>query len=208
MAALFSTRALRFNEHIAYPDLDIPEGAVTFISGPSGCGKSTLLRLLNGTRAPLSGQVLFRSAPIRDAIALRREAPLVAQATWLFPGSIRENFQEYRSYVDAPAIPDAAIREALCLCAAPELPLDADTAVLSGGERHRVFLAVYLSLHPSALLLDEPTAALDAATARRLLSNLCSLFRKDGRTLLIVSHDAALAAEFAGNTIALKGGKD
>ena len=94
----------------------------------------------------------------------------------------------------------------LKLCAAL-FPLGADCAAMSGGERQRVFAAICLSLRPKALLLDEPTSALDDNTANTVMTNIKTFCRENNITLIVVSHNKALAETFADHVIALGGGQ-
>lgn len=206
MESLFSTRGLRFLDILSYPDLDFPAGQHSFVHGESGSGKSTLLRLLNGTLSPSAGRVLYKGQDISgmDTLALRRQAILAAQDAWLFPGSIRDNFAQYRAFRGEKPLSDAEIAELLHLCAA-DFSLDADTATLSGGERQRVFLATCLSFCPEALMMDEPTSALDEQTARSFFTRLCACAKERGMTLITVSHSQALSEAFADRVIRLAG---
>ncbi len=208
MNHLFSTRGLRFLDLISYPDMDFPAGQHTFLRGESGSGKSTLLKLLNATLSPSRGQVLYKGqdTAAMDTLALRRQAILVAQDAWLFPGSIRENFSQYRAFRGENALNDEEITHLLHICAA-DFPLDADTATLSGGERQRVFLATCLSFCPEALLMDEPTSALDEQTAHTFFSRLTACARERGMTLITISHAQSLADAFADQLITLSGRK-
>ncbi len=208
MDSLFSTKGLRFLDLISYPDMDFPAGQHTFLRGESGSGKSTLLKLLNATLSPSAGQVFYKGQDVAgiDTLLLRRQAILVAQDAWLFPGSIRENFAQYRVFRGEEAISDEGITRLMHTCAA-DFPLDADTATLSGGERQRVFLATCLSFHPEALLMDEPTSALDEETANLFLSRLKAFANHEGMTLITVSHAQALAGAFADQIITLGGRK-
>lgn len=208
MDSLFSTRGLRFLDLISYPDMDFPAGRHTFLRGESGSGKSTLLKLLNATLSPSQGQVLYKGQDIMgmDSLLLRRQAILAAQDAWLFPGSIRENFSQYRAFRGEKPLGDDEISRCLHICAA-DFPLDADTATLSGGERQRVFLATCLSFSPEALLMDEPTSALDEHTARTFFTRLSAFAKERGMTLITISHAQALAEAFAEQVITLNGRK-
>ncbi len=206
MDSLFSVRNLRFLDLISYPDLDFPAGQHTFLRGESGSGKSTLLKLLNGTLSPSAGQVFYKGQDVAwmDTLLLRRQAILVAQDPWLFPGSIKENFQEYRAFRGEEPLGDQEIAQCLRVCAA-DLEAGANTATLSGGERHRVFLAICLAFQPEALLMDEPTSALDEKTAHTLFTNLSACARERGMTLITISHAQSLVDAFADQVITLVG---
>ena len=205
--ALFDLQGVAVQDFAAYPDLEIEAGRVTFFCGASGSGKSTLLRLLNGVTSATRGHVSYRDKQIEtyEPTALRREVLLVGQSVYLFDGTIRENFSEFHAYRDLPAPDEATMRAYLDLCVAP-FPLESVCNLLSGGERQRVFLAICLSFGPKVLLLDEPTSALDEATARALMGQITAHCKEKGITLLVVSHDRAIAAKYAEDTIFLTGG--
>ncbi len=198
---------LTYKGILAWPDLVFESGAIHFIVGESGCGKSTLLKLLNHTLSPDTGQILADGRPLTawDPLDLRRRISLVAQEAWLFPGTVRDNFREVYGLRGLPLPSDAEL-EGFCRLCRIDFPLDHDTAGFSGGERHRLFMALFLSLRPPVLMLDEPTAALDEAGARQVLSNIIGYCRECGMTALIVSHDRDLVALFSENTVELRRG--
>lgn len=201
MNELFRTTELAVNG-IRYPDITLEENTITFITGPSGCGKSTLFRILNGTLDPEEGKVLYRGQDILklDSLTHRREVSLVGQSVFLFPGTIRENFRQFYQFRELLAPDSDRIRFFLELCCLSADP-DTDCTTFSGGEKQRVYLAVFLSLGPKALLLDEPTSALDTATSRSLLKNLSEYGKKEGISLFLISHDPGLADEYAESRI-------
>lgn len=75
---------------------------------------------------------------------------------------------------------------------------------MSGGEKQRLYLAIFLSFRPEVLMLDEPTSALDETTARRVMGNILDYCRKEKITVIAVSHDKALTEKFAENILALE----
>jgi putative ABC transport system ATP-binding protein len=199
---------VKFKDILRYPELEIAEGVVTFVCGESGCGKSTLLKLLNGTASADAGAVFYQGKPVEgyDPVELRREVLLCGQAAYLFAGNIKENFAEYYRYRGLPCPDDGEINLFLELCAA-RFPLDAPCATMSGGECQRVFAAVCLSFRPRVLLLDEPTSALDDETAAAAMAGIGGYCQENGITLVVVSHNKALAERFAERVILLEGGK-
>lgn len=197
MKELFKVTGLAVNS-ISYPEITIHESPITFLTGPSGCGKSTLFRVLNGTLDPEEGAVLYQERDIRglDPLTHRREVSLVSQEVFLFPGTIQENFRQFYQFRELPPPEREKIRRFLDLCCLPVAP-DTECSNFSGGEKQRVYLAIFLSLNPKVLLLDEPTSALDTATSRMLFKNLAAYCQREGITLVLISHDPGLAEEFA-----------
>ncbi len=197
---------VNFENLIDYPDIEIESGRITFICGRSGCGKSTLLRLLNGTVSPQGGGIFFdgRNIDDFDTVALRKELLLVGQTVYLFDSTIKENFEEFWRYRELPVPSDEEIRSFLSICCA-DFPLDMSCTSMSGGERQRVYIAIYLSFMPKVLMLDEPTSALDLKTSVLMMENLVSYCKENRITMIVVSHDKALAERFADKIIVLEG---
>jgi ABC-type lipoprotein export system ATPase subunit len=181
-------------------DLTVEQGETVAIMGPSGCGKSTLLYMLGGLERPTGGEVVLEDAKLdrlteRGLARLRRTTVgFVFQAFHLIDElTAREN-------VELPALlagrsPRAAKHRANELLEQVGLKDRAGflPSALSGGQRQRVAVARALSNDPVVVLADEPTGNLDSAAALEVL-RLFDALRKDGQTLVIVTHDARVAA--------------
>ncbi len=180
------------------------KGSVTALVGPSGSGKSTLLRCLNRLLVPQAGSIVLDGADSAglEPCALRRRVGLVGQVPVMLPGSVRENL----AYgLDPAAATDDALARALRAAGLDPTSLDRPAVELSGGERARVALARALTRRPELLLLDEPTAALDADAARHVGATLRALAR-DGLGVVVATHDLPFAAELADRVVALRDG--
>lgn len=201
MKSIFNTSNLQIN-NIQYDDLSLLEDEVTFLSGPSGCGKSTLLKLFNGTLSPGWGTVYYDGKDISamDSISLRKEVSLVTQEVFLFNTTIEGNFKEFYAYRELSPPGRETMMEYLALCCL-DLPLDALCTSMSGGERQRVYLAIFLSLRPKVLMLDEPTSALDQKNSLAMLESILHHCKENHITLIIVSHDLSLAEKYADRKI-------
>jgi len=174
-------------------------GEVLALCGPSGSGKSTLLRCLNRLAEPVAGTITLDGADIRtlDPPALRRRVSLVAQAPVMLPGTVADNLAYGLDTLAADA------RDAALAAAGLDSSFSARPArELSGGERARVALARALTRDPDALLLDEPTAALDPDTARTIAATITALAARE-LIVVVATHDHALADEVAGATLRL-----
>jgi len=183
--------------------LDMRAGEITALVGPSGAGKTTLLRCIVRLDEPASGRVLIdgEDAGTLDPCALRRRVGLVMQAPVMLPGTVRENLAYGLGATD-----DRALDAALASTGLAPGFLDRGASELSGGEAARVAIARALARGPAALLLDEPTAALDGASAaavERLARDLAAR----GLALLFVTHDEALAGRVAHRAARLAGGE-
>ncbi|MDE3152426.1 MAG: ABC transporter ATP-binding protein [Gemmatimonadota bacterium] len=188
----------------------IPQGAFVAIIGPSGSGKTTLLGLLAGLDTPSRGTVLLDGADIgtmdedRRARLRGEKVGFVFQSFQLIPTlTAIENVQvplELRGSAHAAG----RARELLTRVGLGDR-LDHFPTELSGGEQQRVAIARAFSNEPRILFADEPTGNLDSDTGQRIVELLEQLNRESGATVVLVTHDPALAAR-AGRTIRLSDG--
>lgn len=201
---ILRTKNLSFNNLIYYKDIYIENNKANFIVGKSGTGKSTLLRLFNDTLSPSSGIIYYSENDISemDTILLRQELLLISQTVYLFDASIKENFKQYYSYRDMPPPSDDEMKYFLNLCSV-RFPLDSNCTIMSGGERQRVYIAIFLSFKPKVLMLDEPTSALDKQTGIEVMDNILDYCKMNEITVVAVSHDVNLTDKFAENVIAI-----
>ncbi len=180
-------------------DLAIEPGEFVAILGPSGSGKSTLLALMAGLDRPTVGEVLIDGAPIHalseDELALlrRHKIGFVFQSFQLLGNlTARENVLLPIELL-ARADPVSRADELLAAVGLAERGHHYPSQ-LSGGEQQRVALARAFAARPPILLADEPTGNLDGATGRRILELLGELRRSERTTLVLVTHDPAVAA--------------
>jgi putative ABC transport system ATP-binding protein len=209
-------RDYRMGEEVVHAlrgvSLEISRGDYVAIVGPSGCGKSTLLNLLGVVDRPTSGQVRIEGRDVgtmrdREATTFRlRNIGFVFQRFYLMAMlSARENVELPMAEAGMPpAARIARARELLDYVglAARERHRPGQ---LSGGEQQRVAIARAVANRPGLLLADEPTGELDARTGAEIIS----LFRRlneDGTTVVVVTHDAELAAA-ARRTIQMRDGQ-
>ena len=190
-------------EVLAGVELVIPEGGCTVLVGPSGSGKSTLLRLCNRLEAPTAGLLRFRGEDVAslDPLRHRRRVGMVFQRPVAFGGSVLDNLRVARPALAAGDA--AAVLEEVGL---PPRFLDREQSTLSGGEGQRACLARTLLTEPEVLLLDEPTASLDAEAAG-WLERLTSSLAERGTSLLWVTHDAAQAERLADRLVFVGDGR-
>ena len=181
-------------------DLDIGAGETVAVMGPSGCGKSTLLHLLGGLDRPSGGEVSLNGRRIDNigetalARMRRTDVGFVFQAFHLMEElTVVENVE--LSALLAGRSPRAARRRAEELLGRVGLTDRARflPSALSGGQRQRVAIARALSNEPLVVLADEPTGNLDSAATLDVLQLFESL-HESGQTLVIVTHDARIAA--------------
>lgn len=184
---------------MAFPDLDLAQGAQLLLQGPSGCGKSTWLALAAGLLAPQAGLLQVAGQPMTDlrgaaADAWRaRTVGFLPQRLHLSAAhTVTGNLALARWAAGAPADP-AAIGQALAMLGldglAHRLP-----SQLSGGQAQRVALARAVLLQPQVLLADEPTASLDDEAAAAAIDLLAGTSQRLGATLVIATHDSRVVA--------------
>src|SRR5688500_6534299 len=179
--------------------LDIPQGDLTAIKGPSGSGKSTLMHILAGLDTPTAGQVAIAGTQITrlgdsDLTKLRREhIGFVFQFFNLLPMlTAEENVMLPLSI--AGEKPDPAFFETLLHDVGLADRRTHRPSELSGGQQQRVAIARALVSRPTVVFADEPTGNLDSRTGKEILELLHSSVSDYGQTLVMVTHDARVAA--------------
>jgi putative ABC transport system ATP-binding protein len=192
-------------------DLKIEPGAFLAIVGPSGSGKSTLLGLLAGLDAPTTGEILIDGIDItrlgEDELARLRGERIgfVFQFFHLVPSlTAFENIlvpMEIAGRRDAAARATMLLREVGLADRGHHYP-----SQLSGGEQQRVAIARALANDPAIVLADEPTGNLDSTTGRHIMDLLLDVRRGRRMTLVLVTHDAGLAA-LADSRLTLRDGR-
>lgn len=183
-------------------DLEIRAGEFVAIIGKSGCGKSTLLRLLAGLDRPSAGHIhLGRD----EVLGLNRQARIMFQEARLLPWQtvldnvlvgLGRDFAGDRKKAALDALAEVGLADR-----AKEWP-----SVLSGGQRQRVALARALVSRPALLALDEPLGALDALTRINMQALIERIWREQGFTTVLVTHDVAEALVLADRVVLIEDG--
>ncbi len=201
------------NSQVVLQDVSfsLPQGGLTAIVGPSGSGKSTVLKLIMRHWDPKTGEIFVEGDNVKsfsiEDIATRVSS--VPQEVYLFRDSVRANLQ-----IANPTATDAELWHALdCAQATPfinDMPGELDAEIgegglsLSGGERQRLSIARAMLKEAPLLLLDEPTASIDGASARRIMAALGS--EKSDKTVIVVSH-ALFSIKHADQILVLNNGR-
>src|SRR6187551_2190648 len=188
--------------------LTVNKGDFVGLLGSSGSGKSTLLNLIAGLDHPTAGSLKVFD---QDLSAMSREQLSVHRRK-----NVGIIFQSFNLVTTMSAVENVALAMMFAGVARPERLARASTLLesvglggrgrhrpreLSGGEQQRVAIARALANQPDLLLCDEPTGNLDSKTAREILALLTELNQKHGKTVVMVTHDANLAAAVANRTV-------
>ena len=192
-------------------DLDVRQGEVVVIVGPSGCGKSTLLRCINALEPIQGGEVLLDGLRIekdgKNLAALRQKIGMVFQSYDLFPHlTVLDNITlapqkvQRRNRKEAEEEARNLLKRVGLEDKAASYPRE-----LSGGQKQRVAIVRALIMHPEVMLFDEVTAALDPEMVREVLDVILQLARQ-GRTMLIVTHEMQFARAIADRVVFLDEG--
>ena len=203
-------------DHVSFP---IGERSLVAVIGPSGAGKTTLLNALTGVRPATEGAVLYDNrdlyahyAELRHRIGLVPQEDVIYQpltprrslgyaAELRFPGdtSPEERQGRVQEVIDALKLMETTKER-------PEPAADTKAAALSGGEKKRVSIALELLTKPSVLFLDEPTSSLDVELKEEVVASMRDLAR-DGRTVIMVTHDLEYLDKCDRVLVLLPGGK-
>lgn len=194
-------------------NLKVNVGEILGILGPNGSGKSTLLKIMDGMLPSQEGKILFKDRPLTSLkrSELAREVAMVAQENHFrfsfsalevvlmgrFPYLTRFQFEGEKDMEVALN----ALRATHALDLA-ERPIHE----LSGGERQRILIARALTQEPKIILLDEPTSFLDLKYKREIFQLISSLSLEKGLSVVVVSHDIDLAAQYSQRLMMLKNG--
>jgi ABC-type lipoprotein export system ATPase subunit len=192
----------------------IAPGAFAAVTGASGSGKSTLLNLVGGLDTASAGTIVVHGRDLaglgRDGLARfrRRGVGMIFQSFNLLASRTALENVEFPLLFSGVAKAERRARAAVLL---EQVGLAGRVghrpAELSGGEQQRVAIARALVNEPLLVLADEPTGNLDSGTAREIVGLLAELNRTRGLTILMVTHETALAREFAGVLIRLRDGR-
>ena len=188
--------------------LEIADGEFLAIVGPSGSGKTTILNLVGGLDTPTTGQVIYRDMDLTKARPAeltryrRDEVGFVFQFYNLVPTlTARENVMVSTEIARDPLAVDEVLEMVGLAARSDHFP-----SQMSGGEQQRVAIARAVAKNPALLLCDEPTGALDFETGKRVLRLLVDLNRNLQKTVVVITHNVALA-QVADRVVHLRSGQ-
>ena len=214
--ALLSIEHLKkaYGDNVVLEDisLSVKRGEVIVVIGPSGCGKSTFLRCINALEPIQGGTIEVDGKEVtsseKDLTELRQKVGMVFQSYDLFPHmTVMENILLAPCKALGTKKEDAkAEAEALLRRVGLWEKRDSYPRELSGGQKQRVAIVRALCMHPEVLLFDEVTAALDPEMVREVLDVVLDLAR-EGKTMIIVTHEMQFARAVANRVLFLDGGR-
>ena len=187
---------------------EVEKGEVAVILGPSGAGKSTVLNILGGMDSCDEGEIMIDGTDIAQfsekqlTTYRRNDVGFVFQFYNLVPNLTAKENVELASQIVADALDSTTVLQSVGLGER----LDNFPAQLSGGEQQRVTIARAIAKKPKLLLCDEPTGALDYETGKQILTILQNTARETGTTVLIITHNSAIA-EMADRVIRINDAK-
>ena len=191
-------------------NLEVERGQVVVVVGPSGCGKSTLLRCINALEPIQEGQVILEGKTVgKDNLEeLRQKIGMVFQSYDLFPHlSVLDNITIAPIKVQKRKKEEVQVEAGeLLKRVGLEDKANSYPRQLSGGQKQRVAIVRALCMHPEILLFDEVTAALDPEMVREVLDVMLDL-AKQGRTMIIVTHEMQFAKAVADKVVFIDQGK-
>lgn len=214
MEVKFNQVSKKFGKVIALENLNftIKQGDFVFITGPSGSGKTTVLKLITASYLPDEGEVLVDNKSTKkmkksDILSLRRNIGMVFQEFKLIPEM--NIFENVAIAYEVVGKKDNKLKESV-ISSLAEVGLegreDAFPLQLSGGELQRVCLARALAVDPQILIADEPTGNLDPVTSWDLMKLLVKI-NKEGKTVIMATHDFDIVNSFKKRVIKLENGK-
>jgi len=180
----YSDRTVLDIEH-----MEFSEGTITGLAGPNGSGKSTLLRMLAFLEPPAKGTINFLGRPASAKTSVTRQITLLVQEPYLLKRTVFANVAYGLRIRKKNDIPAKVTRALEVVGLDPAVFAKRQWFELSGGEVQRVALAARLVLKPKLLLMDEPTASLDAKSAELIHQAALSARDEYGAALVVASHD-------------------
>jgi multiple sugar transport system ATP-binding protein len=188
-------------------DLSVDEGEFVVFVGPSGCGKSTLLRMISGLEDISSGVLRIGDRIVNEVPPARRGVAMVFQSYALYPHlTVRDNMGFGLKVRKVPADERARQVAEAARTLKLESLLDRYPRELSGGQRQRVAIGRAIVADPDVFLFDEPLSNLDAELRVHMRSEIASLHRRLGNTMIYVTHDQIEAMTLADKIVVLRDG--
>ncbi|SEH36879.1 MULTISPECIES: energy-coupling factor ABC transporter ATP-binding protein [Atopobiaceae] len=205
----------------AYPDgtvaleninLSLERGSITALIGQNGCGKTTLSKLVNGILRPTSGSIVVGGLDVSGGCPIK---DLVLNIGYVFQNPDHQLFNStvYDEIAYAPRNVglggeevDSRVREAARISGVSESLFEESPMLLSRGLRQRVAIASILSLRPKLIIVDEPTTGQDRSQSLEVMEFLKGLNETAGNSILIITHEMDIVAQYASRIIVMKRG--
>lgn len=205
---MFEFIDVKYKDILNLPTLYIEKEKITTLVGASGSGKTTILRMLNKLISPSQGRILFNGVDLREinSVAHRRRVTMLSQSPAIFEGTIRDNLVAGLRFQQREIPSDEALYQVLEQIKLKK-PLESSANTLSGGEKQRLALGRLLLLNPEVYLLDEPSSALDDEMEEIIIQMLAKHVKKEGKTIVMVTHSKAIAEKYSDTIIEISEGR-
>ncbi len=195
-------------------DLGLEPGEIMGILGPNGSGKSTLLKIMDGLSKPQEGEILLNGlslSSLRRSDIAKKIAMVVQESYFRFPFSVFEVVLMGRfphlGRMQFEGEGDLEVAQRALKLTHTERLAKRSIDELSGGEKQRVLIARALTQEPEIILLDEPTSFLDLKYKGEIFKLITQLNREEGLSVVVVSHDLDLVAQYCHQVMMLKNGR-
>ena len=205
----------------AYPDgtvaleninLTLEKGSITALIGQNGCGKTTLSKLMNGILKPTSGSIVVGGLDVSAGCSIK---DLVLNIGYVFQNPDHQLFNSSvyyeiayapRNFGRSEQEVDARVREAASIAGVREELFEESPMLVARGIRQRIAIASILSLRPKLIIVDEPTTGQDHRQSLEIMGFLKEMNEKTGNTILIITHEMDIVAQYASRIIVMKKG--
>jgi len=205
--SMFELRNVKYKGIVDIPVLTIRAARVTTLMGPSGSGKTTILKLLNKLISPDEGCICYGGEDLSqiDSVAHRRRVTMLSQTPTIFEGTVKDNLAAGLRFQRRTIPGDETLADMLQKVKL-EKALDSSAQTLSGGEKQRLVLARVLLLDAETYLLDEPSSALDEATAEAVIEMIVEFTCREKKTLVMVTHAKEIARRYSDDIVEVGAG--
>lgn len=184
-------------------DMEVEKGTVHGLIGHNGSGKTTIIKCLTGIFPPDQGEVLIDGEPVYNNIEAKRKIGYVADTNQMFRGYSMKRMAAFYQNI----YPDFSMEDFTSYASLFGIALNKKVSQMSKGQQMKAGFILNLARHPKVMILDEPTAGLDAMAKKELLDNLVMAVENEEMTILISSHHLSELEKICDNITMIRNGK-
>jgi len=184
-------------------EMKVDKGTIHGLIGHNGSGKTTIIKCLTGIFLPDEGEVLINGEPVYDNVQIKSQIGYVADTNQMFRGYTMKKMADFYDRI----FPDFSMDSFHSYARMFEIALEKKVKQMSKGQQMRASFALNMARCPKVLILDEPTAGLDAMAKKELLDCLVSAVENENMTVLISSHHLGDLEKICDNVTMLRNGK-